>query len=251
MRLRLCNLLTLLRSSETFSQLPKRDDELLLDREFKNSAFHQIYSVILELLKSGRYYARFERRYDNLVIASIDPPADEGSLNDFKKESWHVEFEDSLALYLDVCGQLMDQFSDDEKRCRTCFDGFTIRSADFDGSKLILSKPKSSCEETKNIIYGIRCRICPPCKAYQIRYVGKTYRTAHTRVCTNYNSKVAPLVFSHLAGHSTSTTLRKTMELIYLPPKNLCYEKNYFRSWECFWQFFCRSRQRRGGWSKK
>ncbi len=208
---------------------------------------------------SKDHYAGFESRYEGLIIASIEPT---DPLND-KKDSWHVLIEDSIAIYLDVKGQFSkpnDQFSNTET-LTTCNGNLTIRTASFNKiSRLVLSKPQESCGQTQNVIYGIRCKRCSSdAITFNISYVGQVSQgkkagsnTVHKKVCTNHQAAVwrnpwKPM-YSHVKGHSSA--FRDTMEVIYLPTGDIV-NQIHLNSWECFWQFFCRARECRGGWCEK
>lgn len=143
--------------------------------------------------------------------------------------------EDSIAFYLDVCGQficLNNQFRNNETfvYCSSPYKKMilTIRSACFEGSRLILCKPKTNCAGTNSIIYEIRCRMCTPKDScYNVSYVGQVEKESSVHVWV-------------------SSDFRGTMEMIYLPTTSNKDYYNRLTSRECFWQFFCRVL--RGGW---
>jgi len=217
-----------------------------------------LYETISELLSQG-HYAGFEERYEGLIIASINSEDPENS----SKYSWHVLIEDSIAEYLDVKGQFVtptDQFSN-SKTLTTCFEvkHFTIRSASFTESRLLLSKPQESCKDTKNIIYGIRCKLCHLAflTTSNIRYVGKVGNgekaSVHNRHTTYQNNEVYTNMDDHVNKvHRSILDFHDMMEMIYLPIGEWgIVNPIHLYSWECFWQFFCRVRECRGGWCTK
>ena len=242
LRTMLYNLLTLVRTSEKFGMDREHD------RECKNFYFHQLHQSVSELLLTKDHYVAFYGRYESLVIASFDPE----DLDNFK-ESWHVVIEDSVAIYLDVGGQLTDQYP--LPNPQTQFEwsdsiNFIIRKTNFEGSRLSFSEQRSNWGASNNVIYGICCKLCrdeekmkkKKEKSFLIRYVGKTEQSARER-----GGQYSPSSMNkHTCAHKAS--FPKVMEMILLPISDQ-NKINSLNSWECFWQFFFRCRAFRGGWS--
>lgn len=236
--------------------------ELSSNREDKNECFHELYKIITILLWNGHFASFIEHRYESLIIASID--RDDPS-RDANKDRWHVVIEDSISFYLDVKGQFLFD-SETTTKCSSRDENInmTFRSAYFQGSQLAFSKKIAKCTETKNVIYGIRCKICRPgSAASNICYVGQTgeggtgecsAHTRHNRHQTESLKKDEQLkspftpMYKHAARYPHTSDFHNTMEMIYLPIEYRNDFYNCLNSWECFWQFFCRARILRGGW---
>ena len=237
LRLRLCNLLTLVRTSMSFNHT-EAVKSIITDKEFKNSSFFLIYLTLSDLFNEN-HFASFDSKYESLFIASYNP-----NDQDNFKDSWNVVIEDSIAIYLDVCGQLIDQF-DDSTQFECCKTGLSMRKANFEGSRLSFSTQEPNCCASNNLIYGIRCKLCKD----NIRYVGQTTETAHKRVCKGHcTTTTNEEMLKHVQVHSSS--FRDVMELIILPISDQNDPKKLNR-WECFWQFIFRCRTRRGGWVER
>jgi len=126
-----------------------------------------------------------------------------------------------------------------------------------------------------------RC-VHDPCQytnpASLVSYVGETEnkkkntRSVHDRVCKDRDDEYWKYLeeYKMIEQQQTKKKMKKrymhlhiiekhkgfnfhnTMEMIYLPLpveyKNKTITRNDLYTWECFWQFFCRANQLRGGW---
>lgn len=228
-----------------------RANSELDDREFKNNRFYELYEIISKLLCQGHLACFAKHSPKSLFIAPIDPG-----------DMWRIEIEEDIANYLDVKNQFLDpknQFTTNAETtttyCPSKNTNMTFRSACFEGPKLVISKPIADCGKIKNIIYGIRCKECPSGDASNVRYIGKTKRSAHTRHGEHQEKTQTTKLsmYKHAAIEPHKSDFHNTMEMIYFPMKCIEDDKNMkqsLKSWECFWQFFCRARESDGysGW---
>ena len=234
------------------------------ERQFQRETFHEIFTIVSELISNGHSVA-FDGPFESLVISSRDG-------------SWSEVIEYQLADYLDVHDQLIDQQFDlaalpDDRRANAvpCP---TILSAQFEGSRLVLSERGDHGGAT-NVIYGIRCRLCDRrLGPGNINYVGQTIRSVHQRVCIEHAGATANAIngshsgdashrpmYQHVAQHiqrrflfswtaNPRDAFRQVMDVILLPIGPIESEDD-LRSWEVFWQFFFHCREFFWGWSKR
>ena len=259
------NMLQLIRNRNT--ELSSWSPE---DRQFQTKTFHEIYKIIYKLFSKGCYV---KIKDNKLVIYSPDGTAME-----------EIEFQ--VATYLDVQGQLADQQFDldppalDPRPRSSCP---TILSAQFQEPRLVLSR-QGDHDGATNVIYGIRCRLCPPPGPFEItpsnvNYVGQSKpgihgtRSVHDRVCAEHARSVEngiddfnedlPVdrhrpMYAHATEHFLEEDLpqgtqprdafRQVMDVILLPIGPI-ESKEDLRSWELFWQFFFQCREFFWGWS--
>ena len=215
---------------------------------FKSKSFEQLF-LIISLLIGEKYTLTIKDNYYLFI----------------NNGTFCVSIPDNVAEYLNIQAQLVRPNSDySNNKCLKFF------KASFDKNKLNLSESKNNAHDEIDVIYGIRCRICDSSKDINlgnIKYVGQTKKKLHIRVCKGHTQgpksekKKEQPMYKHAIKHINNNTIfkdncfRDSMEVIILPlgDKSLLSDDTFLRSWECFWQFFLRSREniKAEGWNQR